>query len=40
VAVRALETVGPQEYKLEPADGAGRIAAANGDQAAAEISAH
>jgi adenosine kinase len=40
VAVSALETVGPQEYELKPADVTGRIAKAYGDEAAAEISAH
>ncbi len=40
VAVSALETVGPQEYELKPADVAGRIAEAYGDEAAAEIAAH
>jgi len=40
VAVSALETVGPQEYELKPADVAGRIAQAYGDEAATEISAH
>ncbi len=40
VAVSALETVGPQEYELKPAQVAGRLAEAYGDEAAAEISAH
>jgi len=40
VAVSALETVGPQEYELKPADVAGRIAEAYGDEAAAEIASH
>ena len=40
VAVSALETVGPQEYELKPADVTGRIAAAYGDEAAAEIGAY
>jgi adenosine kinase len=40
VAVSALETVGPQEYELKPADVTGRIAKAYGDEAAAEISVH
>ena len=40
VAVSALETVGPQEYELKPAQVAGRIAETYGDEAAAEISAH
>ena len=40
VAVSALETVGPQEYELKPADVATRIAQAYGDDAAAEITAH
>jgi adenosine kinase len=40
VAVSALETVGPQEYELKPAQVAGRIAETYGDAAAAEISAH
>ena len=40
VAVSALETVGPQEYELKPADVIDRIAKAYGDEAAAEIGAH
>ena len=40
VAVSALETVGPQEYELKPADVAARIAQTYGDDAAEEISAH
>jgi adenosine kinase len=40
VAVSALETVGPQEYELKPADVTGRIAKAYGEEAAAEIGAH
>ena len=40
VAVSALETVGPQEYELKPADVAGRIAEAYGDEAATEIASH
>ena len=40
VAVSALETVGPQEYELKPAQVAARIAGNYGDEAAAEISAH
>jgi adenosine kinase len=40
VAVSALETVGPQEYELKPAQVAGRIAENYGDEAAAEITAH
>ena len=40
VAVSALETVGPQEYELKPADVTARIAKAYGDQAAEEIGAH
>ena len=40
VAVSALETIGPQEYELKPADVAARVAEAYGDKAAAEISAH
>ena len=40
VAVSALETVGPQEYELKPAQVAGRLAENYGDEAAAEISAH
>jgi adenosine kinase len=40
VAVSALETVGPQEYELKPAQVAGRIAETYGDEAAAEIGSH
>ena len=40
VAVSALETVGPQEYELKPAQVAGRLAETYGDEAAAEITAH
>ena len=40
VAVSALETVGPQEYELKPAQVAGRLADAYGDDAAEEITAH
>jgi len=40
VAVSVLETVGPQEYELKPAEVTSRIAEAYGDQAAAEIGAH
>jgi adenosine kinase len=40
VAVSALETVGPQEYELKPAQVAGRLAENYGDEAAAEITAH
>jgi adenosine kinase len=40
VAVSALETVGPQEYELKPADVTSRIAKAYGDDAAAEIAVH
>jgi adenosine kinase len=40
VAVSALETVGPQEYELKPAQVAGRLAEAYGDEAATEVSAH
>jgi adenosine kinase len=40
VAVSALETVGPQEYELKPADVTARIAKAYGDQAAEEIGAY
>ena len=40
VAVSALETIGPQEYELKPADVTARIAKAYGDQAAEEIGAH
>jgi adenosine kinase len=39
VAVSALETVGPQEYELKPAQVAGRLAETYGDEAAAEITA-
>ena len=40
VAVRALETVGPQEYELNRGPLLDRFAAAYGDAAAAEIAAH
>jgi adenosine kinase len=40
VAVSVLETIGPQEYELKPADVAARIAQAYGDDAAAEIASH
>ena len=40
VAVSALEPVGPQEYELTPADVAGRVAEAYGDEAATEIASH
>jgi adenosine kinase len=40
VAVHALETIGPQEYDLEPGPLAERFAAAYGEQAAAEVAAH
>jgi adenosine kinase len=40
VAVHALETVGTQEYQLKPGAVADRLAAAYGDDAAAEITQH
>ena len=40
VAVGALETIGPQEYELKPAEVTKRIAEAYGDEAAADIGAH
>jgi adenosine kinase len=40
VAVSALETIGPQEYELKPADVLARIANAYGDEAAGEIANH
>jgi adenosine kinase len=40
VAVSALETVGPQEYELKPAEVAGRLADAYGEEAAVEIANH
>jgi adenosine kinase len=40
VAVSALETVGPQEYELKPAQVAARLADAYGEDAAAEITSH
>jgi adenosine kinase len=40
MAVNVLETVGPQEYELKPGAFADRAAAAYGDEAAKEISAH
>jgi adenosine kinase len=39
VAVSALETVGPQDYELKPAQVAGRLAEAYGPGAAAEVAA-
>ncbi|HSZ42174.1 MAG TPA: carbohydrate kinase family protein [Trebonia sp.] len=40
LAVHALETVGPQEYELKPAELAERAATAYGEAAAADITAH
>jgi adenosine kinase len=40
MAVHALETTGPQEYDLKPGPLAERLAAAYGEPAAAEVSAH
>jgi adenosine kinase len=40
MAVHALETVGTQEYELTPARLAGRLTAAYGPQAAAEVAEH
>jgi len=40
MAVRALETVGPQEYELKRGPSLDRFAAAYGDAAAAEIASH
>src|SRR6516162_3748565 len=40
VAVSVLETVGPQEYELKPAEVTRRIAEAEGDEPGAEIGAH
>jgi len=40
VAVSVLETIGPQEYELKPAEVTKRIAEAYGDEAAAEIGVH
>ena len=40
VAVSVLETVGPQEYELKPADVTARIAQTYGDDAAMEIANH
>jgi adenosine kinase len=40
VAVHALETTGPQEYKLVPAELASRCAASYGQEAADDIAAH
>jgi len=40
VAVHALETTGPQEYKLEPAGLTARCAASYGQAAADELAAH
>jgi len=40
MAVHALETTGPQEYDLKPGPLTERLAAAYGEQAAAEVAAH
>jgi adenosine kinase len=40
LAVLVLETVGPQEYQLKPDDAAERLAAAYGQAAAGELTAH
>ncbi len=40
MAVHVLETIGPQEYELKPAELADRAAAAYGEEAAREITAH
>jgi sugar/nucleoside kinase (ribokinase family) len=40
LAVHALETVGTQEYVVEPASFVARMASAYGDEAAGDISAH
>ena len=40
MAVHALETVGPQEYELKPAQLADRARRAYGDEAAADLAAH
>jgi adenosine kinase len=40
VAVSALETVGPQEYELKPAQVAARLAGAYGEEATEEIASH
>ena len=40
LAVLVLETVGPQEYQLKPDDAAERLAAAYGQHAAGELTAH
>jgi adenosine kinase len=40
VAVRVLETTGPQEYALDPADLVGRCRTSYGDAAADELAAH
>jgi adenosine kinase len=40
IAVHVLETTGTQEYKLNPDTLSARVAAAYGDEAAAEIAAH
>jgi len=40
LAVHVLETVGPQEYELKPAGLGERAAAAYGDPAAADVTAH
>lgn len=40
LATYCLESLGPQEYAFDPQAGRARLAAAYGDQAAAEIAAH
>lgn len=40
IAVRVLETTGPQEYALEPADLVARCRTSYGDVAASELAAH
>ena len=40
MAVHALEAIGPQEYNLKPGPLAERLAAAYGDEAAAEVAAY
>jgi len=40
IAVHALESTGPQEYDLNPASLVARLAAAYGDEAAAEVAEH
>ena len=40
MAVHVLETVGPQEYELKPGPLADRAAAAYGEAAAKELTAH